>query len=383
MSYTLLNNDLTTWATVLGCALGVALALYLVKRVLISRLGKFAAHTSTFADDLSVKVLAATHPLCLLAVGLYIGAQWLALTPRHQALLLNLVIAAVLLQVARWGDAGVHGWLHHYRIKRTAQDAASTTSTAALGFVVRAGIWLVIILMILDNFGVNITTLIASLGIGGIAVALAIQNILGDLFSSLSIVLDKPFVVGDFITVDDIAGTVEYVGLKTTRVRALGGEQIIFSNSDLLKSRIRNLKRMQSRRIVFGIGVTYEVAADQLERIPAMLRAIVEAQPKLKFDRAHFKAFGPSSLDFEVVYIVETADYGVYMDSQQAINLALFKRFQDEGIEFAYPTQTVHLAHPEALPWGAQAANTAETAKESQAEPEQGARDEPREARRA
>ena len=238
----------------------------------------------------------------------------------------------------------MHGWLHHYRTRRSVHDAAGATSTAALGFVARVAVWLVIVLMILDNFGVNITTLVASLGIGGIAVALALQNVLGDLFSSLSIVLDKPFVIGDFISVDDISGTVEYVGLKTTRIRGLGGEQVVFSNSDLLGSRIRNYKRMETRRIVFGIGVTYEISKQQVLAIPGILREVVEAQPQARFDRAHFKAYGASSLDFEVVYIVKTPEYGVYMDVQQAINLALFERFADEGIDFAYPTQTVYLA---------------------------------------
>ena len=347
MNYLLWNNNLIAWSVGAAIAAAVATALYAVKRVLVRRLERFAAHTTTYLDDLAARILRATHPAFILLMGLYAGSHWLALPDKTLTLLSRLAIAAVLLQVARWGDVGVHGWLHHYRLRRSEQDAASTTSTAALGFVARTLIWLVIILMILDNFGVNITTLVASLGIGGIAVALAIQNILGDLFSSLSIVLDKPFVVGDFITVDDIAGTVEYVGLKTTRIRALGGEQIVFSNSDLLQSRIRNYKRMQTRRIVFAIGVTYEISKRQLLAIPAILREAVEAQPQAKFDRAHFKSYGASSLDFEVVYIVQTPDYAVYMDVQQAINVALFERFADEGIDFAYPTQTVHLANPE------------------------------------
>lgn len=346
MRYAILGNDLTTWAIALGIGLAVCLVLYFAKRLLVRRLTLFAASTTTYLDDLAVKVLSGTHPLFFVLIGVYAGAQSLALSETQVTLLSRLAIAAFLLQVARWGDVGVRAWLHRYRIRRSDHDAASTTSTAALGFVVRTVIWLVIILMILDNFGVNITTLVASLGIGGIAVALALQNILGDLFSSLSIVLDKPFVVGDFITVDDISGTVEYVGLKTTRIRGLGGEQVVFSNSDLLKSRIRNFKRMQTRRIVFGIGVTYETSKKQVRAIPDILRETVQAQPDVDFDRAHFKSFGPSSLDFEIVYIVKTPAYGTYMDVQQAINMALFERFESEGIEFAYPTQTVYLSRP-------------------------------------
>lgn len=346
MRYVFLGNDLTTWSIALGIGLSVCFLLYFAKRLVVRRLEVFAATTTTYLDDLAVKVLSATHPLFFVLMGVYAGAQSLALSEGRLTLLSRLAIAALLLQMARWGDVGVRAWLYHYRLHRAGQDAASTTSTAALGFIVRTVIWLVIILMILDNFGVNITTLVASLGIGGIAVALALQNILGDLFSSLSIVLDKPFVVGDFITVDDISGTVEFVGLKTTRVRGLGGEQVIFSNSDLLKSRIRNFKRMQTRRIVFGIGVTYETSKQQLSAIPDILREAVQAQPDVDFDRAHFKSFGASSLDFETVYIVKTPAYGAYMDVQQAINMALFERFENEGIEFAYPTQTVYLSRP-------------------------------------
>ena len=348
MDYLILDNDPLAWSIALGIGAAVYLLLHLAKGLLVRRLRAFAGNTSTYLDDLAAGVLSATHPLFLLAMGLYVGSHWLDLSDKSATLLSRLAIAALLLQVARWGDVGVHGWLQSYRTRRSAQDAASTTSTAALGFVARTAIWVIVVLMILDNFGVNITTLVASLGIGGIAVALALQNVLGDLFSSLSIVLDKPFVVGDFIAVDDIAGTVEYVGLKTTRIRGLGGEQVVFSNSDLLGSRIRNYKRMETRRIVFGIGVTYEIGKRQLLSIPAILREAVEAQPQAKFDRAHFKSYGASSIDFETVYIVQTSDYNAYMDIQQAINITLFERFAEEGIDFAYPTQTVYLARAKA-----------------------------------
>jgi small-conductance mechanosensitive channel len=345
MHYSILDNDLTTWAVALCIGAAVCALLYAAKTLLVRRLGAYAQSTATYLDDLAVEVLGATHPLFMFFIGLYAGAQWLALPKQTSLVLARLAIAVLLLQLARWGDVGVHGWLHRYRTRRSALDPASTTSTAALGFVVRTALWVVFLLMILDNFGVNITTLVASLGIGGIAVALALQNILGDLFSSLSIMLDKPFVIGDFITVDDIAGNVEYVGLKTTRIRGLGGEQVVFSNSDLLKSRIRNYKRMQTRRIVFTIGVTYEIDKRQLLAIPAILCAAVEAQPQAVFDRAHFKSYAASSLDFETVYTVQVPDYGVYMDIQQAINVTLFERFAEEGISFAYPTQTVYFAN--------------------------------------
>jgi len=188
---------------------------------------------------------------------------------------------------------------------------------------------------------VNITGLVAGLGIGGIAVALAVQNILGDLLASLSIVLDKPFVIGDSIVVDSFSGTVEHIGLKTTRIRSISGEQLVFSNNDLLKSRIQNYKRMQERRVVFGFGVTYQTPLEKLPLINRIIREIIAAQPNSRFERVHFKEYGDSALNYEVVYFVMTPEYGIFMDVQETINLEIFRRFQEEGIEFAYPTRTV------------------------------------------
>jgi small-conductance mechanosensitive channel len=225
------------------------------------------------------------------------------------------------------------------------EDPAGATTLTALTVLARIGLWAALLLLALDNVGIDITTLVAGLGIGGVAIALATQNILGDLFASLSIVLDKPFVVGDFIIVGDLLGTVEHVGLKTTRVRSLSGEQLVFSNADLLGSRIRNYKRMVERRIVFSLGVTYQTSEEQLASIPGMLRGIIAAEPGVRFDRAHFKEYGDSALTFEVVYFVLDPDYNVYMDTQERINFAIFRRFAGDGIDFAYPTRTVHL-HP-------------------------------------
>jgi small-conductance mechanosensitive channel len=230
-----------------------------------------------------------------------------------------------------------------FKRERLETDPASVTTVSALGFVGKLVLWLVILLLALDNLGVDITGLIAGLGIGGIAIALAVQNILGDLFASLSIVLDKPFVIGDFIIVDNYLGTMEYIGLKTTRLKSLSGEQLVFSNSDLLTSGIRNFKRMYERRVVFTIEVVYQTPVEKLAAIPKMIREIIEKQEHTRFDRAHFKEYGPSSLDYEIVYYVRKPEYNVYMDIQQAINLEIFRRFEQEGIEFAYPTQTLFI----------------------------------------
>jgi small-conductance mechanosensitive channel len=205
-------------------------------------------------------------------------------------------------------------------------------------------VWSIVLLVVLDNLGVKVTTLLAGLGVGGIAVALALQNVLGDVFASLSIILDKPFVIGDYITIGEHQGTVQAIGLKSTRMRSLSGEELIFSNNDLLASRIRNYGRMTERRAVFTIGVTYETPRAKLDKIPGILREAVEAQQKVRFDRSHFKQYGDSAIVFETAYFVLAPEYPVYMDIQQAINFRIHERFEEEGIQFAYPTQTIHLA---------------------------------------
>jgi small-conductance mechanosensitive channel len=217
----------------------------------------------------------------------------------------------------------------------------NATTLDALGLLGKIVLWVILSLIILDNLDVEINSLVTSLGIGGIAVALAIQNILGDLFSSLSIALDKPFSIGDFIVVGEFEGNVEDIGLKSTRVKSLSGEEVVFSNTDLLNSRIRNFKKLQERRITFSLGVVYGTAAEKLEKIPKMIEEIITPFPEVKFERVHFRRLGDYSLDFGVVYYVLVPDYAIYLDIQQQINLTIYQQFENEGIEFAYPTQTV------------------------------------------
>lgn len=342
LDYELFGNTTLQWLLAGAVALLAIGLLYGLKSLLARRLAAFATHTATRVDDLLADTLSATRLPVILIIGLYAGSTLLDLPANTELVLSRIAIAAGLVQAALWGDHAVRAWLRQYRASPHT-DPSHATSTAAIGFIVRMVVWTVFLLMILDNMGVNITTLVASLGIGGIAVALAVQNILGDLFASLSIVLDKPFVIGDFITVDELSGTVEYVGLKTTRLRSLNGEQLILSNADLLGSRIHNIKRMQSRRVVFSIGVTYGTPEERMAEIPRLIEGIVRERADVTFDRAHFSGFGASSLDFEVVYTVNTPDYGVHMDARQQIYLGIYRAFNERGIEFAFPTQTLHL----------------------------------------
>lgn len=349
------GNPLLDWLTAAAIVAVLALAFHFAKRIVLRRLAMLSQRTETRLDDFVVEILGGTRFLFLLIIAIYFGSQYLELPAKPARLLGHLAVIALLLQAALWGNRGIVLWLNDYLKRHRETDAAGATTVSVLGFIARVVLWSVLLLMILGNLGFDITTLVASLGIGGIAVALAVQNILGDIFASLSIAMDKPFVIGDFIIVGEQLGTVEYIGLKTTRIRSLSGEQIVFSNTDLLNSRIRNFKRMYERRVLFGFGVVYQTPLDQLKRIPEMVREIIEKQEHARFDRAHFKEYGDSSLNFEVVYYVLKPDYNVYMDIQQAINLAIFERFAAEGIDFAYPTRTLYVN-----PAGAPAAEAAQ-----------------------
>lgn len=344
-NYIIWSNSLNLW---FYAAATMGLCFFLTrfaKALLVKRLRKAAADSETTWHAIAVKMLERIHSLFLLTAAIYAGTLFLTLPSMVTRVLEKIFIIALLLQVGRLASQAVKSALEQYRRQQLERNAEAVTMLSAVSFLLRMLLWTILLLMVLENFGVDITALVAGLGVGGVAVALAVQNILGDIFASFSIVLDKPFVIGDFIIVNDHMGTVEHVGLKTTRIRSLSGEQLVFSNQDLLSSRIRNYKRMYERRVVFSIGVLYQTPVEKLEMIPGIIRQIIEAQRPVRFDRAHFKEFGAYSLNFEIVYWVLNADYNLYMDIQQAINIALFKAFAREGIGFAYPTQSVFLQH--------------------------------------
>lgn len=339
------HNSLHEWLIAVGIAIMFYLIVQLAKRIIHNKLSTFAAKTITIWDDLLAELIDRLNSVFFFVMAIYSGSLMISLPDVVQAVWGHIVGITVLIQAAILSSHTVTFWVGRFRTQKIESNAGAVTTLTSVGFVLRMLIWVTLLLIALDNLGINITTLIAGLGISGIAVALAIQNILGDLFASFSIVLDKPFVIGDFIIIDDYLGTVEHVGLKTTRIRSLSGEQLIFSNADMLRSRIRNYKRMYERRVVFSIGVVYQTPYEHIVRIPEIIRQAIEKNTQVRFDRAHFKEYGDYALKFEAVYWINTPDYTVYMDIQQAINLDLFKRFSESGIEFAYPTQTIMMHH--------------------------------------
>ena len=354
LTYVWYGNTVGTWLLAAGILAAVIAVLMLIKHVLVGRFIRFAGRTPNQVDDVIVDLVKRTRISVLIILAFAgVALTLLVLIPPIRTALKFIAVIALFLQAMSWGNSIISFWVTHYAARRGMTTGSSAGTIGALVVLARVALFIVLFLFALDNLGFKIAPLIAGLGIGGIAVALAVQNILGDLFAALSIVVDKPFAVGDFIVIDTHSGTVEHIGLKSTRLRSLSGEQIIIGNADLLKARINNYQRMVERRAVFTIGVTYETRADLVQRVPTIVREAVSHQARTRFDRSHFRKFGESSLDFETVYWVLSPDYNVYMDIQQAINLELFTRFREEGIEFAYPTRTIHVAEG-ALPVTAQ-----------------------------
>jgi small-conductance mechanosensitive channel len=338
------NNSVKEWLTALAVALAALVVLRLLKWGLVRYLANRVQHASWDVFEMTATMARRTKLTFVTVFSAYTGLQVLDLPKRFSPWIFSIALITLILQLTLWANSLVDYYLNVSQRRKLEKNTSRITTLRAAGFIVKLVLAVLAAILILDNIpGVEITPLIASLGISGIAVALAVQNILSDLFASLSIVLDKPFVIDDFIIVDNYMGTVEHIGLKTTRLRSLSGEYLVFSNNDLLKSRIRNYTRMLERRVVFSIGVTYQTPLEKLKQIPATIRKIIESQEAVRFDRAHFQGYGDFALKFEVVYYVLTPDYNRYMDIQQSINLAIFELFEKEGIDFAYPTQQLYI----------------------------------------
>jgi small-conductance mechanosensitive channel len=343
LSQPIFHNSLTVWLSALATAALLYLTLVTVRSLVRRHHERMLATERVELMEIPLEVLSRTTTLFLAALSIFTGAQWLAMSAGTRHALDTAITIVVFWQAGVWASVAVTAWLERKRKSRLASDRAAASSIAVVAFIARAVLWMMVVLLALENLGVNITTLVAGLGVGGVAVALALQNILGDLFASLSITFDQPFFVGDFVIVDSFLGSVEHIGIKSTRLRSLSGEQIVMSNADLLKSRLRNYGRMSERRVLFTIGVTYDTPVEKLEQIPGIIRRIVESQEGTRFDRSHFANHGACSLDFETVYYVLSADYTRHMDIQQEIRLQIHRELARLAVEFAYPTQRLIL----------------------------------------
>lgn len=347
------GNTLAQWLIAAAVVLGAALLMLVLNRLFRGRAKALAERFDSDWFAAVAELLERTTTWFILAAAAYAGSLLLDLDDpamggnRARRLVDSVAVLALLLQAGIWANAVVAVILARQARRRLATDAAGATMLSAIGFLGRVAIWAIVVLLVLENLGINVTAMVAGLGIGGVAVALAAQNILGDLLASASIVLDRPFVLGDSIIAGSDGGTVEKIGWRSTRVRTVSGEVLVFPNSDLLKNRIRNFRPLVERRMVLTLGVSYRTPPEQVAELPAMLRQVIESQHSerspVRFDRAHWVRFGSWALEFEAVYFVLASDYNLSMDIQQAVNLAVLQRLTEERIELAFPTQHIVL----------------------------------------
>lgn len=338
----LARNTASAWLTA-GAFFLAMLGIVVVARFAAGRfLAAYAARTQTKIDDVLLLVVKKTSFLIVVVIAAFLAHKMLTVPDKLSQVLRIGTVAAAFLQLGLWGNAIITFLLDKATHRAGPQDV-NLSSRRAMAYFGRLALWLLILTLLLENLGVKLSPLLAGVGIGGIAVALAVQNILGDLFCYVAIILDKPFIAGDFLVVNDLMGTVERIGLKTTRIRSLSGELLIFANHDLVNSRVRNYKTLQERRIVFRFGVTYETPVEKLERIPALVRSVFDSLGNVRLDRVHFAQLGDFSLNYEVVYYVLSGDYTRYMDVQQDLNLILMQKLEQEEIDFAYPTQSLYV----------------------------------------
>ncbi len=338
-----LGNLVYDWLIAAAVFFAAIIALKVFQAVIAAKLKSLAKKTKTEIDDVIVNAIHTIHWPFYVMVSLYAALKFLEVSAlmdkwANAVILIGVIYYAVRV-IQEFVDIGANKIIK----KKIEADETDTQIVEVLSTVIKFLLWVVAVLMLLSNLGYNINSLIAGLGIGGLAVALALQNVLSDLFSAVAIYFDKPFKVGEFIVIGEHMGVVKKIGIKTTRIQTLQGEELIVSNNELTSIRVQNYGRMEKRRVVFSVGVAYDTPHAKLKKIPDMIQGIIEKYRMAKLDRAHLKEFGDSSLNYEVVYYVNAPDYNVYMDTQQAINLDIVEVFEKDKIEIAFPTQTIYL----------------------------------------
>ncbi len=335
-----LGNSVEDYLWAVGIFLGLTALVFLLRLFGLKNLIRLTQKSKTDLDDIIVTRLEQNIFPCLYAGALYFAIQYIVLPTALENVLYQIIKIFIVIQGVRFALAISMVVLEKTLLK---SESASGTAYKSIFTIIRVVVWGLAIVFLLDNMGFDVNSVIAGLGVGGIAVALAAQTILGDLFNYFVIFFDKPFKRGDFIIIDDFLGSIEHIGIKTTRLRSLGGEQLVFPNSDLTSGRVRNYKRMGERRLVFGLGVVYQTTLEQMKSIPKIIEQIICSEKDTRFDRCHFKGFGDFSLNIEVVFYVLSPDYNKYMDIQQSINFRIMEAFEQQNIEFAYPTQTLYM----------------------------------------
>ena len=338
------SNTAYDYILAIAIFVGLVIILKIFQAIILSYLKKVAMKTKTDFDDILIDIFKSIKPHFYFFVAIYFAVKTLLLPDIANKVLLVLFVVTLVYEIIRAFEKLV-GYFINKSLSKGNDDHKEHNQAVikTLQLIVRIILWVMGLILILSNLGVDVTSLIAGLGIGGIAIALALQNVLSDLFSSFSIYMDKPFKVGDFIMIGTDGGTVERIGLKTTRIQTLQGEELVIGNRELTSARVQNFGAMEKRRVVFSLGVVYNTAQDKLEKIPEIVKNIIDKADLADFDRCHFKTYADSSLNFEIVYYISSPDYMTYMDVRHKVNLVIFQKFAEDKIDFAYPTQTVYV----------------------------------------
>jgi small-conductance mechanosensitive channel len=340
----LLDNTAIQWGIAVAVTLGSFVLLHLLKRLGSARLRKWAKATETRIDDTISGLVDRTSWLTLTVLAIVFGARSLTLPPAVDRVATRIAALTLLLQVAIWISFTFQDLLLRAIEKRERAGELPRSVTALISVGGRLIVWAIAFLVAVETLGYDATALVTGLGIGGVAIGLALQGILKDIFAFLAIILDGPYAVGDSIQVGDLVGTVERIGIKTTRLRSITGEELVFGNNDLLSSRVRNYHDVQQRRVTVMIGVLYDTPPAVLAQVSDWLRTAIEPIELTDFQRCFLVGLGESSIDFELVVIIHSVDYNEFMKAQQEIILATLERLEEGGVGLAFPTRTLHLS---------------------------------------
>ncbi|MCK5285702.1 MAG: mechanosensitive ion channel family protein [Candidatus Pacebacteria bacterium] len=335
------GNSIFEYLVSVGVFVLFLIAFKIFQVIILKRLKKISENTSTDIDDILIEAVQSLKPPFYYFISLYFILPFLTIKESVLGIITGLLLILIVFQVVK-SILIVVDYVFEKLANKEGNDGGVKMAYSYLGTFTKILIWVLGLLMVLSNLGVNVTTLVAGLGIGGVAFAFALKGILGDLFASFVIFFDKPFLLGDNIQVGDIRGEVIKIGIKTTRIKSSQGEEIVMSNEALTSGKVHNYRKLEERKAAFSFGVTYETPLEKLKQISGWVEDIISEMENTRFSRAHFNRFDDSALNFDVVYYMEVDDYQKYMDTQQEINFQILEKFEKEGIEMAYPTQVLY-----------------------------------------
>ena len=331
-------NDASNWLTAAGVFLISLAVLELIRFGLLGILASLVARKYADYADLLRAIQRTSKQAFIFGFSLYLGSLQLTLPLGWHEFFRLLLLITLFLQLGFWSGATIRFATALYTKRQKEKDPSQVTNLYLINLIGQIVAWTIVLMLILDNLpGVDLTAILASLGIAGIIIGLALQNIVADLFASLSITLDKPFVIGDALVIDQFSGSVEHIGLKSTRLRSVDGELVIFSNSNILDSRVRNFQRLERRRVLIQLRLSYQTPSAKLEKLPEMVSQIVQAHPYVTYGKCYFKSYTESAILYEAFYHLETPDGDIFLDTNHAIQLEIFKQIEQEGIHFTVP----------------------------------------------